>query len=239
MTDPSPSPTADDGRRTFTFTATGTVLVSIEARDEQAARRAYEQTTNGKMFRIDYTTPQGHNLDDLALHDATPELYTVDGEELIELCPRRDCGGHLVHDRCTDADCPNNTPHGRILGFPLPEVLAAAEHAAAATTHRECVEETEHPAHLCWTKNNGTSLASNGHDPDTTHTVYAIGWGPGTEPRLGDDDGPHHAIDLLTPNDDGSTLLDTLRTATESGHTCFFLHLTHDATRMTLTTTTD
>ncbi|MGI5133830.1 hypothetical protein [Streptomyces sp. CA-106110] len=234
MSRPNPEPESSD--RSFTFLATACVLVTIEASDEQAARAAYEKI-NDETFSINVTTRTGHQLDDVSLEDTTPELYRVDGEEPVEQCPRPGCGGHLINGRCTDGDC-YAAAHERTFTFALAQVLAAAEHATAATTHTECDEQTEHPAHLCWLKNDGTALASNGHDPDATHTVYADGWGPGTHPALGDDDDPFHAIDLHTPTDDAPALLDTLRTATANGHTEFLLRITHDGTSPTVSTTT-
>ncbi|MEU1601190.1 hypothetical protein ABZ468_53085 [Streptomyces sp. NPDC005708] len=230
---------APDGAREFTFTVPANVLVTIQARDEQEARAAYARI-NGETFSIDCTTGGGHHLDGLTLFTKGPELYEVDGEEPVEQCPRPDCGGHLINHRCTNGDC-YAAAHGRTFTFALAQVLAAAEHATAATTHTECDEQTEDPAHLCWLKTtgDGTCLASNGHDPYATHTIYADGWGPGTHPVLGDDDDPFHAIDLHTPTDDAPALLDTLRTATANGHTEFLLRITHGTgTSPTVSTTT-
>ncbi|MGW9032727.1 hypothetical protein ACWGQ5_54155 [Streptomyces sp. NPDC055722] len=232
--EPEPEPESD--ARSFTFLATACVLVTIEARDEQAGRAAYEGI-NDETFSINVTTRAGHQLDDVSLEDTSPELYRVDGEEPVEQCPRPDCQGHLIDGRCTDADC-YAAARERIFTFALAQVLAAADHATAATTHRDCDEQTEHPAHLCWLKNDGTALASNGHDPNATHTVYADGWHPGTEPALGDDDDPHHAIDLHSPDDDGTTLLGTLRAAAANGHTEFLLRITHNGTGTTPTVST-
>jgi hypothetical protein len=129
-------------------------------------------------------------------------------------------------------------PTAHTLTFPLAPILAAAEHAAAAAEHTECDEETEPRAHLCWVKTSSVCLTSNARGPHT-HTVYAYGWGPGTDPRtlLGSDD-VFHAIDLLTPESpDDRTLLDNLRAAHADGATRFLL--TYDRDNMVLTTTTD
>ncbi|CAM5671524.1 hypothetical protein [Streptomyces viridochromogenes] len=93
------------GDRTFAFTAAASVLVVIQAPDEQTARATYEQI-NTETFAIAFTTCVGHGLDDLTLADDTPELHQVDGEEPVENCPQPDCGGYVINNWCTDADCP-------------------------------------------------------------------------------------------------------------------------------------
>ncbi|KNE81432.1 hypothetical protein ADZ36_16610 [Streptomyces fradiae] len=118
------------------------------------------------------------------------------------------------------------------LVFPLDKVLAAAEHAAAADTHKLGYGETEPRPRLWWVKDDGTYLMSNGQDPTDTrddngrlpHVVYADGWGPGTDARsvLGGDDF-RESIDLTTPDDDGLTLLGRLRAAAAQGATRFLL----------------
>ncbi|WP_326742780.1 hypothetical protein [Streptomyces sp. NBC_01768] len=102
-TDLNPMP----GVRDFTFLATASVLVTVKAANQQAARTAFSKV-NGEEFGIDFTTAGGHKLDDLSLEDATPELYRVDGVEPVESCHRQGCDGHLINDRCTDAGCPPN-----------------------------------------------------------------------------------------------------------------------------------
>jgi ribosomal protein S27AE len=101
--------TSPDGDRAFTFLANAYVLVTVKAPTVQAARTAYEEI-NTEEFAVDFTTGAGHHLDELSVEDTAPELYRVDGEELGETgetCPRPDCGGYLINDRCTDAECPS------------------------------------------------------------------------------------------------------------------------------------
>ncbi|MFF7858736.1 hypothetical protein [Streptomyces sp. NPDC007904] len=141
-----------------------------------------------------------------------------------------------------------NTAHGEkncTLLFPLAQVLAAAEHAAAATEHKLGYGETHAAPRLWWVKGDGTFLRSNGIQPDDprdadgrpTHVVYADGWGPGTDARsiLGGDDF-RKSINLTTPLDeDGTTLLDLLREAAADGATRFLLKATFDDHYMNLT----
>ncbi|MFH8582230.1 DUF3085 domain-containing protein [Streptomyces zaomyceticus] len=134
------------------------------------------------------------------------------------------------------------------LVFPLAKVLAAAEHAAAAPEHKLGYGETEATPRLWWVKDDGTYLMSNGQDPTDTrdedgrlpHVVHADGWGPGTDARsiLGGDDF-RESIDLTTPLDDGTTLLDLLRTATAEGATRFLLQAAFNDHYMTLTYITE
>ncbi|MFH8260539.1 DUF3085 domain-containing protein [Streptomyces roseolus] len=144
-----------------------------------------------------------------------------------------------------------NTAHGeknRTLVFPLAKVLATAEHAVAATEHKLGYGETEAAPRLWWVKDDGTYLMSNGQDPTDTrdddgrlpHVVHADDWGPGTDARsiLGGDDF-RESIDLTTPLDDGTTLLDLLRTATAEGATRFLLEAAFDDHYMTLTYITE
>lgn len=138
-------------------------------------------------------------------------------------------------------------PSACTLVFPLDQVLTAAEHAVTAPRHADCDEETEYAPHLCWTTSNGISLTSNGRLPNTAPitpapAVYAHGHGPGTTPHpalTASRDGLFHAIDLLTPDDDGDTQLDVLRTAALLGFTRFVLRLTDDGSGPLLTTTTN
>ncbi|MGW3390513.1 DUF3085 domain-containing protein [Streptomyces cinereoruber] len=144
-----------------------------------------------------------------------------------------------------------NTAHGKkncTLVFPLSKVLASAEHALAAPKHALGYGETEAAPRLWWVKDEGTYLMSNGQDPTDTrdedgrlpHVVHADGWGPGTDARsiLGGDDF-RESIDLTTPLDDGTTLLDLLRTATTEGATRFLLQATFTDHYMTLTYITE
>ncbi|MFF7115432.1 DUF3085 domain-containing protein [Streptomyces albogriseolus] len=145
-----------------------------------------------------------------------------------------------------------NTAHGTkncTLVFPLAQVLAAAEHAAAADTHKLGYAETEAAPRLWWVKDDGTYLMSNGQDPNPTHddngrlptVVHADGFGPGTDARsvLGGDDF-RESIDLTTPVfDDGTTLLGMLRQAHTAGATRFMLKATFDDTYMDLTYITE
>ncbi|WP_051969150.1 DUF3085 domain-containing protein [Kitasatospora azatica] len=72
------------------------------------------------------------------------------------------------------------------LRFALSDVLALAEHAAAAPWHQK-YGNCERPA-LVWAKDDGTYLMSNGrpHLPGKDHrrVVRAQGWGPGTGHEL-------------------------------------------------------
>lgn len=144
-----------------------------------------------------------------------------------------------------------NTAYGEkncTLVFPLAKVLAAAEHAAAADEHKLGYGETEALPRLWWVKSDGTYLMSNGQDPADTrdedgrlpHVVHADGWGPGTDARsiLGGDDF-RQSINLTTPLDDGSTLLDILRSAAAAGATRFLLKATFDDHYMNLTYITE
>ncbi|MET9778615.1 hypothetical protein ABZ023_30925 [Streptomyces sp. NPDC006367] len=103
-----PNNAADN--RHFTFLANASVLVTITAPTQQEARAAYEELDQ-EEFAIGFTTVKGHVLNELALEDARPELYKVDGEELAEPCPRKGCDGHLVNDRCTEDGCPTHPHH--------------------------------------------------------------------------------------------------------------------------------
>jgi hypothetical protein len=145
-----------------------------------------------------------------------------------------------------------NTAHGVkrwTLVFPLAQVLAAAEHAAAATTHKLGYGETTAAPCLWWVKDDGTYLMSNGQDPTDTGdengrqptVVHADGWGPGTDARpiLGGDDF-RESIELTTPIfEDGTTLLTMLRSAATSGATRFRLKATIDDEYMDLTYITE
>ncbi|MFJ5951415.1 DUF3085 domain-containing protein [Streptomyces noursei] len=139
--------------------------------------------------------------------------------------------------------------HGSTLTFPLAQVLAAAEHAAAAPHHSLGYGETEALPRLWWVKDDGTYLMSNGKNPDDTrtedgrapHVVHAKGWGPGTDARsiLGGDDF-RQSIDLTTPVfDDGTTLLGMLREAAADGATRFLMQAAFDDEYMTLTYITE
>ncbi|MGW3333102.1 hypothetical protein ACWDF9_21460 [Streptomyces rubiginosohelvolus] len=145
-----------------------------------------------------------------------------------------------------------NTAHGvkrGTLTFPLAPVLAAAEHAAAATEHKLGGEETAAAPRLWWIKGDGTFLMSNGQDPTDTPAkddrlptdVHADGWGPGTDARsvLGGD-GFRQSIELTTPIfEDGTNLLDMLRQAAADGATRFMLEFAFDDTYMDLTYITE
>ncbi|MFE0437251.1 DUF3085 domain-containing protein [Streptomyces nigra] len=135
------------------------------------------------------------------------------------------------------------------LVFPLDRVLAAAECAAAADTHKLGYGETGAAPRLWWVKDDGTYLMSNGQDPTGTrddngrlpHVVHADGWGPGTDARsvLGGDDF-RESLDLATPVfEDGTTLLGMLREANTQDATRFVLKATFDDTSMELTYITE
>ncbi|MFJ5817333.1 hypothetical protein ACIQGT_26065 [Streptomyces sp. NPDC093108] len=148
-----------------------------------------------------------------------------------------------------------NTAYGTKRGtltFPLARVLAAAEHAAAATKHKLGRGETDAAPRLWWIKSDGTLLMSNGQDPtDTPDTpdkdgrlptyVHADGWGPGTDARsiLGGNDF-RWSIDLTTPTlEDGTTLLDLLRESAADGATRFMLEFAFNDEYMDLTYITE
>ncbi|WP_143642433.1 DUF3085 domain-containing protein, partial [Streptomyces viridochromogenes] len=165
------------------------------------------------------------------------------------------------HDDLADLRDQRQPPAGRHHGqqprgeknctlvFPLDRVLAAAEHAAAADTHKLGYGETEAARCLWWVKDDGTYLMSNGQDPTGTrddngrlpHVVHADGWGPGTDARsvlAGDDF--RESLDLATPVfEDGTTLLGMLREASTQGATRFVLKATFDDTSMELTYITE
>ncbi|MBM9624734.1 DUF3085 domain-containing protein (plasmid) [Streptomyces zhihengii] len=166
--------------------------------------------------------------------------------------PNNDPGNTTIpptpHTTTPPHDTPTaNTAHSQkkcTLVFPLAEVLATAEHAAAADNHKLGYAETEVAPRLWWVKDDGTYLMSNGQDPTDTRNadrlptvVHAHGWGPGTDARsiLGGDDF-RKSIDLTTPLDeDTTTLLTMLRQAAAEGATCFLLKATLDEQHMTLT----
>ncbi|MFI5867131.1 DUF3085 domain-containing protein [Streptomyces sp. NPDC051546] len=145
-----------------------------------------------------------------------------------------------------------NTAYGAknsTLAFPLAQVLAAAEHAAAATEHKLGYGETEAAPRLWWVKDDGTYLMSNGKNPDdrrdedgpAPHVVHAHGWGPGTDARsiLGGDDF-RQSIELTTPVfEDGTTLLGMLREAATEGATHFKMKAAFDDEYMELTYITE
>ncbi|MEV4868520.1 DUF3085 domain-containing protein [Streptomyces syringium] len=144
-----------------------------------------------------------------------------------------------------------NTAYGQkncTLVFPLAQVLAAAEHAAAADKHKLGYAETEAAPRLWWVKDDGTYLMSNGQGPTDTPddeypptVVHADGWGPGTDARsvLGGDDF-RESIDLTTPVfKDGTTLLAMLRKTAAAGATRFILKATFDDEHMNLTYITE
>ncbi|MFI1701433.1 DUF3085 domain-containing protein [Streptomyces bobili] len=145
-----------------------------------------------------------------------------------------------------------NTAYGQkncTLVFPLAQVLAAAEHAAAADKHNLDDGETEAAPRLWWVKDDGTYFMSNGQDPTDTRNdneyrltvVHAEGWGPGTDARsiLGGDDF-RESINLTTPVfEDGTTLLGMLRDAAANGATRFLLKATFDDHYMDLTYITE
>ncbi|MER6433764.1 hypothetical protein ABT272_39560 [Streptomyces sp900105245] len=87
---------------------------------------------------------------------------------------------------------------------------------------------------------NGIRRTPNTRDPHGhwPHIVYADGWGPGTQPStlLGND---HHETLDLTHSTDGPPLITVLRTAHTNGATRCLLHLTHTATALHLTLTTE
>ncbi|MFJ1757591.1 hypothetical protein [Kitasatospora sp. NPDC088134] len=104
------------------------------------------------------------------------------------------------------------------LRFPLPAVLALAEHAAAATAHEGYSSLPPVPA-LIWARMDGTFLMSSGRPRAEAPDVYAEGWGPGTGSRLaltpvgGSDFGQTIPLDHPIELTDGRTLslLDWLR----------------------------
>ncbi|WP_127354619.1 DUF3085 domain-containing protein [Actinacidiphila soli] len=106
---------------------------------------------------------------------------------------------------------------GARLQFPLAQVLAAAEHAAAATEHKLLHAETVPRPCLWWVKDDGTYLMSNAVIGEDTPAkirartiVYADGWGTGTDARslLGGDDFAE-PFDLCDPTrtSDGTLLV--------------------------------
>ncbi|MBF6173604.1 hypothetical protein [Nocardia blacklockiae] len=111
------------------------------------------------------------------------------------------------------------------LWFRAPEVLEITEHAMAALQHRpSLVDPHAQTPSLVWVKDDGTYLTSSGlprqladpPNPDGWAKVaFAIGWGQGTGPELGDtpvggDDFAEY-IDLTEPMPGGTTLFDAIR----------------------------
>ncbi|MFJ5635233.1 DUF3085 domain-containing protein [Streptomyces goshikiensis] len=132
------------------------------------------------------------------------------------------------------------------LTFPLDQVRSAAEHAITATNHLGLGDPDACPR-LWWIKGDGTYLMSNGIDNSPNarddkgnrrHVAFADNWGPGTDPStiLGGDD-LHETFDLTQPLDNGSSLIDMLRTAPDHA-TRFLLHITYDDQGMELAMTT-
>ncbi|WP_326581639.1 DUF3085 domain-containing protein (plasmid) [Actinacidiphila glaucinigra] len=134
---------------------------------------------------------------------------------------------------------PTRKVEGYTLQFPLKEILAAAEDAAAAPSHRLPYGQTDPTPQLWWVKDDGTYLMSNRAYPQKEYdrdevlpnVVYAEGWGRGTDPRsvLGGDDFCE-PIDLLTAegNADGVSILEMLRDGVADGRTLLLLTLTYD-----------
>ncbi|MBB5916781.1 hypothetical protein BJY24_005693 [Nocardia transvalensis] len=116
------------------------------------------------------------------------------------------------------------------LWFRASEVLEIAEHAMAATKHRPSLiaEHADRPA-LVWVKDDGTYLTSSGLPRQLTEppspdgwakVAFAVGWGRGTGPRLGDtpvggDDFAEHLV-LTEPTFGDTTLIDAIRDSAAS-----------------------
>ncbi|KPI33312.1 hypothetical protein OV450_1400 [Actinobacteria bacterium OV450] len=91
--------------RTFQFLSAATVLVTVEASDEVAAR-ALLARAGGEQLEVEVVSRDGHRIVDLQLTDDDPDLFQVDGEEPGAACLARGCAGYLVHGRCTAPRCP-------------------------------------------------------------------------------------------------------------------------------------
>ncbi|MFE7759721.1 hypothetical protein [Streptomyces sp. NPDC057429] len=118
---------------------------------------------------------------------------------------------------------------GARLVFPLADVVAAAEHAAASPAHRMVDGDISPSPALWWVSDDGTYLMSNGipadgakADDDPRRKVHAEGWGPGTDTweLLGGDDicEPYPLCEEGSA-EDGDTFLGTLRSALAEGNT--------------------
>ncbi|MET9671453.1 DUF3085 domain-containing protein [Streptomyces sp. NPDC006475] len=137
---------------------------------------------------------------------------------------------------------------GARLHFRLAAVLAAAEHAAAATEHRATYQETNPAPALWWVKDDGTYLMSNGTHPEGTSQeirdrtiAYAAGWGRGTDARSvcgGDDFVERIALCDDSGDADGTPLLDILRTAHQAGHAWLVLEISTDQQQFAIRTDT-
>ncbi|GHB30914.1 MULTISPECIES: hypothetical protein [Streptomyces] len=118
---------------------------------------------------------------------------------------------------------------GARLVFPLADVVAAAEHAAASPAHGLVDGDTGPYPALWWVSDDGTYLMSNGipakgaePDDDPRRLVHADGWGPGTdtwELLGGDDICEPYPLCEQGAAEDGGTFLDALRSALAEGNT--------------------
>ena len=118
-------------------------------------------------------------------------------------------------------------PHMRVdLWFPLPEVIDLAEHALAASEHRQPWGEALVGPALVWVKDNGIYLFSNGlpQQPPTAedppdyvlHTVFAYGHGRDSyHPNLPVSDHFAAYLELHEPYESDPPLIDFLRSAVE------------------------
>jgi hypothetical protein len=122
-------------------------------------------------------------------------------------------------------------PHWHRFHFPLPQVLAAAEDAAAAEEHRLLDEQDEGPA-LWFVAEDGCYVMSNADNPAGTVAVlaYAERFGPAVDVAslLGEDVQETLPLAQADSVADGSTLLADLRQAVADGHTHFTVTLTYD-----------
>ena len=106
--------------RTFKFLTLATVIVEVQAVDEDAARAAFAVAC-GEEIRLDATTRAGHRVADLHLLDDSPELFQVQGEDPLTECGETGCDGFLVAGQCTgtsrDADSGPDMPGQRGQAF--------------------------------------------------------------------------------------------------------------------------
>jgi hypothetical protein len=132
-----------------------------------------------------------------------------------------------------------------VLSFPLYQVLALAEHTAAATSFDMRHHHSINAPALLLVVDRGISIMSNSMPiSQRPKTVYAHGWPAprGVEQTrrqlqrrrasVFGGDSQIHILALTTPADDQPALIDLLRTGVEAGHTLFQIHADADSLAM-------